>query len=754
MNSRFLQIWFVVTAVFLMAGTCLGEGSVQPVMGDMSQGIPTDFPRFYFLGHEKQAQLLDHYYWYHFSNRLGNSRLVFNKEYLTTADMWAAGAVDKARKQSIQDVHRQDLSDTWIDKEGYVNTHQGLSYAHEHGWPFPLWVQSSQYLEWTPGNTAGWHFQEDASASGFDNMATWNCLKTWKDQSYHGQRAVDKWETSNARSLGIVDNKWQLESTGASPAIITPKGAEIEAFQAPFVQLRWTRTAASPNHSLPYVEWLREGDTQFGEDRRVYFDTPGEEREPQTGVRHSLIEMYRHPKWIGKIKRIRISLAPGESDVKFAIDSFFTVYDTRQTINNPIFILSSWNYFRWTGDIEFLRNNIDRMRTALRYMQTELGGLKYNHIRNQWSGHDGLSGFVTNPDGTKTVNGGHGIGSNYFDILPFGWDDMYATNQYYAATLAMAEVEEGILANPGWGVLRGVLALDPVMLRKHASEVKKTANKLFWDNEKGRFFACIDKNGQSHDYGFTFLNLDSIWYGVANDKHAEGIMDWISGKRIVAGDTSTGADIYHWQFGPRCTTKRNGDWCYQGWYIADTIPWGGQVQDGGAVLGFEFYDLWARLNVYGPDDAWQRLCEILKWEEDVWAAGGYREYYKDGKRGTTLQGGGTAGGIGVDFEFYESVLIPSIVTYGFLGLNPGANELRIDPKLPKACSEIGISNILYHNTKLDIKAKDNLIAIRLNDDPASPIRIAVRGKWKLSGSGEARSNFEITSKGNYQFEKN
>ena len=68
--------------------------------------------------------------------------------------------------------------------------------------------------------------------------------------------------------------------------------------------------------------------------------------------------------------------------------------------------------------------------------------------------------------------------------------------------------------------------------------------------------------------------------------------------------------------------------------------------DGGAVFGFSYHDLMARLKVLGPDNAWQRLREIIPWFEEVQAAGGYRKYY-DGSREGSLQGGGTAGGLGL-----------------------------------------------------------------------------------------------------------
>ena len=38
---------------------------------------------------------------------------------------------------------------------------------------------------------------------------------------------------------------------------------------------------------------------------------------------------------------------------------------------------------------------------------------------------------------------------------------------------------------------------------------------MFWNEDRGRFVACIDIDGAAHDYGFTFLNLEAIYYGFA-----------------------------------------------------------------------------------------------------------------------------------------------------------------------------------------------------------------------------------------------
>lgn len=733
--------WLGLLLALAGGGFTFGENLLFPRLKDLLEDTPARFPRFYFSTNEENAQWLSRYLWYHFHTRMGNNPVLFNKEYLTIADMWLADAVDRQRGKTIQEVHREDINSIRMDEEGYVHSHQHFSHAHDYGWPFPLWCQNMPSVE---GYTAGWHFQEEGQGW------VWGWLKGRKSTKWYGKEAAESWEVENARSEGIKDGKWHLVATGPSPAIISPKGVVIDASCAPFLQLRWKHTPRKTSN-LPYVEWMREEDSYFSEERRVYIQQEDPHWSSITGANHSIIAMYKHPKWKGKIKRIKIVLAPGEAEGEFDVDSFFTVFDTRHTSNNPNFIFACWNYFRWTGDVAFLRENINRMRLALRYMQTELGGLKCKHIRNSWVGHTGRSGYTLTPDGKKIFRPGEGIGSNYWDILPFGWDDMFATAEYYGALLTMAEVEETIRANPGWGIPLGGLAFNPAELRKHAEEVKKVANEKFWDSKKGRFVACIDVDGVPHDYGYTFVNLNAIWYGIATEEHAKSIMEWLEGKRVIEGDTSIGKDIYRWRFGPRSSTKRNVEWYVFCWGAPESVPWGYQVQDGGGVLGFTFFDLWARLKILGPNNAWQRLCEIMEWEKEVWREGGYREYYKDDKRGTTLQGGGTAGGIGIDYEFYESSLLPSIVVYGFLGINPKGDALYINPSLPQACPEMGISDLLYHGVRMDVKAEEGKIAVHLKEKPMEPIKVLLKGNWRLSPGGQRGSAFLLRELGIYTF---
>jgi hypothetical protein len=127
------------------------------------------------------------------------------------------------------------------------------------------------------------------------------------------------------------------------------------------------------------------------------------------------------------------------------------------------------------------------------------------------------------------------------------------------------------------------------------------------------------------------------------------------------------------------------------------------VQDGGAVLGFSFHDLMARLKTNGADDAWKRLRRILAWFREVQAEGGYRAYYAKPGRGI-LQGGGPPGGLGLDQEFLESVLVPQVMLYGFLGFEPGAAGYAIRPRLPRDWPSLTITGIHFADQDMDVTA--------------------------------------------------
>jgi hypothetical protein len=100
-------------------------------------------------------------------------------------------------------------------------------------------------------------------------------------------------------------------------------------------------------------------------------------------------------------------------------------YDARHFTTNANFILGCWRYYCWTGDKEFLRRNIARIRRA---MEWEL---------NECEGAEGLF-VITSPEHDGTTKGLH---SNYWDNIPFGHLCAYENIYFYASLQAMAEIE-------------------------------------------------------------------------------------------------------------------------------------------------------------------------------------------------------------------------------------------------------------------------------------------------------------------------
>jgi hypothetical protein len=419
---------------------------------------------------------------------------------------------------------------------------------------------------------------------------------------------------------------------------------------------------------------------------------------------------------------IRIRL--GFDDVNggiIVLKSLITPADTRHDVNNSCYLQGCISYIDWTQDLDFLRRNINRMRLAFHFATTEFRTLTSKCVDVPWIGHDGRSGQETLPDGTKIQHPGRGVSTGYWDLLPFSGKDTLATIYYYDAARRMADLERAISAHPEWKIPDGPHRFDSNDLDKHAQEIKDHAGKLFWNPKTGRFVAAIDIDGKSHDFGYTFINCEAIYYGFATTAQAHSILDWLSGRRIVAGDTAQGPDIYHWRFAPRTSTVRNLDY-YGAQWAAETFPFGGEVEDGGAVLGFSYHDLMARLATLGPDDAWHRLSAITDWFDEVQAEGGYRKYYAKPGRGS-LQGGGVLGGLGIDYEFYESVLVPQVMLYGFLGFQPQIDGFSIDPKLPKDWPSLTITRIAIHGLVLDISATHNSVRIVCRAGADTPMLI-------------------------------
>jgi hypothetical protein len=685
---------------FFLVAASLWAGEKPP--GRRALPIPDDFPRFLVPGHDREMSLLRELYWLHYQP-VGPLIPLWD-EWMPMSTLWPARG-DGDQLQAMRGRWASALAGRTMNAEGYVHTRQHDGAAHAEGWPFPLWTQAGGI---------GWHFAP-IGVPGYEvPLAT-----------------PDDWKLIGARGAALADKGWPIELTAPGAIAQSPSFA-VDARIAPWLRLNWW--ASGLDRGKCYVEWTTKDNPDFSADRRVYFSPAAGIGEARAALpmgasggkmdlsrveARTMIPVDRLPGWKGTITGLRIGFdnaGPG----RIVIKSFHTACDSRHNINNSNFIRGCHDYFVWSGDLTFLRSQMARIRTAMRFMMREFDTRNRKCVYTTWPGHEGRSG-VRYIGGKKVILPGEGIGSNYWDLLPFGGEDALATIYYDDALGDLAGLEAEIAAHPEWKIAAGADAFDPADLRRHAQEVKDYGTKRFWNEKTGRF-GTVDLDGNLHDYGFTFLNNEAVYHNFATPEQARSIHAWIGGRRIVEGDTAGGTDIYRWRFAPRATTRRNLDYYIWAWSGPESIPWGDQVQDGGAVLGFSYHDLMARLKTAGPDDAWQRLSQILAWFDEVQSAGGYRQYYKDPSRGT-MQGGNVPGGLGLDREFFESILVPQVMLYGFLGFHPTAAGCTIEPRLPSGWKELSVTRIHLHDHVFDVRVTADAIDVTDHNPASRPLTI-------------------------------
>ncbi len=267
------------------------------------------------------------------------------------------------------------------------------------------------------------------------------------------------------------------------------------------------------------------------------------------------------------------------------------LYDT-----NPSYITAISEICLWEGDGGFLsevdndtqpkldksqgKTVLQKLEMATNYLfdgKIEEGGLKYDPI-------SGLC-YIHTPENNGSSSG---FGSNIWYNFRFGYLDAYTNVQFGKAMQSLAAL---------YNMLGEKEKADGYMeiFQKNAAAF----NEKFWDSTKGRYVGCIDKNGVVRDYGFTFINLEAIEAGYADDDKATLIFAWLDGTREIAEDTSKGADIYAYAFAPRTTTVPAEDiwWDYAGGKLPLSTEgaYDAYYQNGGVALSSAYYDIAARL---------------------------------------------------------------------------------------------------------------------------------------------------------------
>lgn len=333
-----------------------------------------------------------------------------------------------------------------------------------------------------------------------------------------------------------------------------------------------------------------------------------------------------------------------------------------------------------------------KLRLAMAYLEQELQG--------------DLGGITIEDNGMDNTGTIDGDPTNYWDNWKFGYKNAYDNIYYYAALEAMAQLEES------WG--------DPnraAQLRSYRAGCHADYHDTFWSAAKGRYICTIDKDGTAWDFGATFLNLEALTYGLGDAAAATEIFEWLDGDRVIAGETSTGGDIYHWSFAPRSNTiavESIGPpyWWADGDGAIDldtNARWPVHLENGGAIFYVSFYDLIARLRYQGPDAALARLQQIVA------------EFEVDQLRRDPTAPGGGPWQLGIIGEFPESGLVPCALVYGFAGLHPAGIGLWIVPHLPATWSALTVRDVAWAGARLDVTVTPMNVTVHSQPEGASTI---------------------------------
>jgi hypothetical protein len=415
-------------------------------------------------------------------------------------------------------------------------------------------------------------------------------------------------------------------------------------------------------------------------------------------------------------------------------------YDTRHATSNPNYLTALYRLWTWVANNSWLDGQQASVRKVTAWMMRQVVDPVDISRPGLFPDAEGL--YLCDFEGHHGADGG--IGTNYWDILPFGWLSAFENALAYEALVDVAKMEAC------WGNASG-----SAFLLAAAAKLKAAYNKVFWDEMKGRYVGCVDKFGGVHDYGFTFVNTQAITCGLANASQVHRIYAWMELEPTSSGTADT---FTRWQTAPIANTDVNhhaaaNRTTNEDWWVKEGIvgtgtpiagPWGPQLQDGGMSLYTSYYDLMARARYLGADDFAGRLEGILdRWGYPDRTCGGKPLYL--GEIPQQEEGGS----IGTDFPFPESGMVATATVHGLLNATPRWEPsvpgflLSINPLLPSTWDNYTVTRVQFGNASLNLTVNRTAITVEL---PAgitnTGLYIEVNGtRYQLTALGAGTHSF-------------
>ena len=656
-----------------------------------------------------------------------NSEEFFSQEWMSKAYYWY-NSDDGYAEDRIAGL-RAFLSSVPVDDYGYVwssndkvrpNDATPGSAEQRMGWPYPS-NDDIKGISWDfNGSVDSWSSNIGATSS--NNLYTANVS---------GQTADIVFTSPTASSSGFKVNWYTYRKIYTYSAPLLEFDIRIDdVTNVNDILVGYTTSAQST------TQWVSVKENAF-----LSYDIGN-----ATGEYNHLIFMPMYAFWgessstYLKQIQIKIDIKDGKSmSGNVGLNYVRPTIDTRYSNNNSILISSLRQDYDFTGDLTYLQNNITRARKAMNFLMQMYDSSRKLNNQSYLVGHDGDQSDIESS-----------LGNGYWDIL-FMPEYDFQSNMYFYKALADMAYLEGILASNDITVDKSLAtiktatragarstseysytadALTAVANAVLAAMRETTANNGFWNESTGRFAAGYNSKGALYDYGYVAWNLEAIYYGVATEAQATSIMSWLNSEN----------GLYEYEFAPLSITETGDKKVLNGQYYNNSSIKSNWVncQYGGAIMYTSFYDLMARINYGGADNAYARLQEIQDWYKtvyDYYVEKGsdpnqfYRYYYES--LGIQMQGQGTNGEIGIDAEFLESYLPLSAVAYGFFGIDSiDGKTLQIAPQLPTELSYWGMENLAFNFVEYDLKAYKNGVQITSVRGDTTGLKLQIVLDWK------------------------
>ena len=638
------------------------------------------------------------------------------------------------------------------------------------GWPFPYWKYSvddpmTEFNDLSVHGSTTFEFNDTSSKQN----------KGWTAEN--GTFKINE-SSCVADFASSCDVGEYFEFYKADMGAMLTKHGGINTKYSPFLELDIKLNTAT-NVEDYYIVWQTKngGDTWYEVAHNELVTTRKNMYSGYTD--RCYIDMAQNENWDNQIvTALGIRFKPQNAAKKMTVNGNINYircsYDTRQSNATYQWILALYNWAQYTNNVDNLIKLMPAARKATLFLTHALQGENGLLDISYFYGHNGV-GVQKNANGSYTVDSANGVGNGYWDIVASPEKNLEANIYFYQALKAMAGLEKmvtdaGKTVNGTSTVYNRDLASKETVTYNYSAETllelaakvkaniekpvkgekraETTASGLsydnvggFWNPTTGRFVSGInERTGEIVDYGFVYWNEEAICAGIGTDEQQLSIMQWINGDRTVAGDDSTGKDIYFYEFAPRFNTKDcTAQFSFCGYKIAESLikkydtTWPRQVQNGGADMCWAYYDIVARARVLGADNALERLLGMQKWYEKVAKAADdagytgtrfYEAYYEAMEGDSEFQDGieglyklqrassNGPGTVGLDAEFIESVLPIRSIPDAIFGMqSTDYNGISFTNNLPAGLDWFQIDNMKFANCVYSLRATKSGIEI-------------------------------------------